>query len=65
MVLDSALREQVAENAKACDKGEKPGRYILPALGEAGRGYVRLNFATPLPILTDIVERVGALVRAS
>lgn len=34
-----------------------------PALGEAGRGYVRLNVATPLPILTDIVERMGAVVR--
>ncbi|MDO5628408.1 MAG: aminotransferase class I/II-fold pyridoxal phosphate-dependent enzyme [Mobilicoccus sp.] len=30
-----------------------------PALGEAGKGYVRLNFATPLPVLTDIVERIG------
>lgn len=34
--MDSALRQQVADNAKACDKGEMSGRYILPALGEAG-----------------------------
>ncbi|GMA39977.1 MalY/PatB family protein [Mobilicoccus caccae] len=34
-----------------------------PALGDAGRGYVRINFATPLPILTDIVERIGRVVR--
>lgn len=34
-----------------------------PALGDAGRGYVRINFATPLPILTDIVERIRRVVR--
>ncbi len=29
------------------------------ACGEAGRGHVRLNFATPRPILTEIVRRHG------
>jgi cysteine-S-conjugate beta-lyase len=32
------------------------------ACGDAGRGHVRLNFATPRPILTEIVRRMaGAL----
>jgi cystathionine beta-lyase len=32
--------------------------------GEGGRGHARLNFATPGPILTEIVERIrGALTR--
>jgi len=30
------------------------------ACGEAGRGHVRLNFATPRPILTEIVQRLAA-----
>ncbi|MEE1619821.1 MalY/PatB family protein [Zafaria sp. J156] len=30
--------------------------------GEAGRGYVRLNFATPRPVLEAIVHRMGAAV---
>jgi cystathionine beta-lyase len=30
--------------------------------GNAGRGYVRLNFATPTPVLREIVERMGAAV---
>lgn len=44
---------------------EKTGIHLTPgtALGDGGEGYVRLNFATPLPILRDIVERIGALVR--
>jgi cysteine-S-conjugate beta-lyase len=29
------------------------------ACGEAGRGHVRLNFATPRPILTEIVRRMA------
>lgn len=52
MVLDSALREQVAENAKACDKGEKPGRYILPALGEAG--LIDTDYATSADTLREL-----------
>lgn len=28
--------------------------------GEAGRGFARLNFATPRPILTEAVERIAA-----
>jgi len=30
--------------------------------GNAGRGHVRLNFATPTPVLREIVERMGAAV---
>lgn len=32
------------------------------ACGEAGRGHVRLNFATPRPILAEIVRRLAAAV---
>ena len=32
------------------------------ACGDAGRGHVRLNFATPRPILTEIVRRMAAAV---
>jgi cystathionine beta-lyase len=32
--------------------------------GEAGRGYLRLNFATPRPILTEMIARMGAAVSA-
>lgn len=30
--------------------------------GKAGRGFIRLNMGTPLPILEEIVERLGAAV---
>jgi cysteine-S-conjugate beta-lyase len=32
------------------------------ACGEAGRGHVRLNFATPRPVLTEIVRRMAQAV---
>lgn len=32
--------------------------------GDAGKGFVRLNFATPAPILRQIVEQMGAALRA-
>ena len=35
------------------------------ACGEAGRGHVRLNFATPRPILGEIVRRLAGAVRGS
>jgi cystathionine beta-lyase len=35
------------------------------ACGDAGRGHVRLNFATPRPILTEIVRRMAEAVDAS
>jgi cystathionine beta-lyase len=35
------------------------------ACGESGRGHVRLNFATPRPILTEIVRRMAGAVRDS
>jgi bifunctional pyridoxal-dependent enzyme with beta-cystathionase and maltose regulon repressor activities len=31
-----------------------------PAFGDGGPGAFRLNFATPQPILTEMVERVAA-----
>jgi cysteine-S-conjugate beta-lyase len=34
------------------------------ACGDAGRGYARLNFATPRPILAEIVRRMAAAVEA-
>lgn len=35
-VLSEQLREEVASNAKAVDKGELPARYVLDRLGQAG-----------------------------
>ena len=35
------------------------------ACGDAGRGHVRLNFATPRPILAEIVRRMAEAVDAS
>jgi cystathionine beta-lyase len=32
------------------------------ACGDAGKGHVRLNFATPRPILAEIVRRLAAAV---
>ena len=35
------------------------------AFGEAGKGHVRLNFATPWPILQEVVRQMGqALARS-
>jgi cystathionine beta-lyase len=49
--------------------GGSPGEFFLdkaqvlvndgPAFGEAGKGHVRLNFATPRPILTQIIRQMG------
>jgi bifunctional pyridoxal-dependent enzyme with beta-cystathionase and maltose regulon repressor activities len=33
------------------------------ACGDAGQGHVRLNFATPRPILAEIVRRLAAAAR--
>jgi cysteine-S-conjugate beta-lyase len=44
------------------------GRVLLTdgaACGDAGRGHVRLNFATPRPILTEIVRRMAAAVHGA
>jgi cystathionine beta-lyase len=35
-----------------------------PECGAPGAGYVRLNFATPRPVLATIVERMAAAVAA-
>ncbi len=52
--------------------GDSPGEFFLdkgsvlvndgPAFGEAGKGHVRLNFATPWPILQAIVRQMGQAV---
>ena len=34
-----------------------------PLCGAPGRGHARLNFATPRPILTEMVRRLGDAVR--
>ena len=54
------------------DVGESPADFFLAkarvlltdgaACGEAGRGCVRLNFATPRPILAEIVRRMAEAV---
>jgi cysteine-S-conjugate beta-lyase len=53
--------------------GDHPGQFFLdrakvlvndgPAFGVAGHGHVRLNFATPRPILTELVTRLAAAVQ--
>ena len=35
-----------------------------PACGEAARGFARLNFGTPLPVLEEIVDRIGRVLAA-
>ena len=51
---------------------DSPGDFFLakarvlltdgPACGEAGQGHVRLNFATPRPVLAEIVRRMAEAV---
>jgi cystathionine beta-lyase len=53
--------------------GDSPGEFFLdrarvlvndgPAFGRAGNGHVRLNFATPRPILAQIVRQLAAAVQ--
>jgi cystathionine beta-lyase len=55
--------------------GDSPGQFFLdrarvlvtdgPAFGDAGRGHVRLNFATPRPILTQIVGQLADAVESA
>ncbi|MGH3157058.1 MAG: hypothetical protein ACRDNF_10835 [Streptosporangiaceae bacterium] len=35
-----------------------------PAFGDAGAGSFRLNFATPRPLLTRMIERIAATLNA-
>ena len=54
------------------DLGDNPGEFFLdkawvlvndgPAFGEAGAGHVRLNFATPRPVLIEIISRLARAV---
>jgi cystathionine beta-lyase len=56
-------------DCRGLNLGDAPGEFFLdkaqvmvndgPAFGDAGRGHVRLNFATPRPILAEIVRRMG------
>jgi cystathionine beta-lyase len=49
--------------------GDSPGEFFLekagvlmndgPAFGPAGHGCVRMNFATPRPVLTEMIRRMG------
>jgi cystathionine beta-lyase len=55
--------------------GDHPGQFFLdraqvlvndgPAFGDAGRGHVRLNFATPRPILARIVDQLATAVESA
>ncbi|GAA4891353.1 MalY/PatB family protein [Streptomonospora salina] len=55
--------------------GEHPGRVLHeqartvlvdgPDCGEPGRGFARLNFATPRPVLRELVARMAAGVRTA
>jgi cystathionine beta-lyase len=59
-------------DCRELDLGDNPGEFFLdkawvlvndgPAFGEAGRGHVRLNFATPRPVLHEIVRQLGRAV---
>ena len=59
-------------DCRALGLGDSPGEFFLdkaqvlvndgPAFGVAGKGHVRLNFATPRPILTQIVRQLGNAV---
>jgi cystathionine beta-lyase len=54
--------------------GDRPGEFFLdharvlvndgPAFGAGGNGHVRLNFATPRPILTEVIGRLAAAVQS-
>ena len=56
-------------DCRALGLGSSPGEFFLDkaqvlvndglAFGQAGQGHVRLNFATPRPILTQIVRQLG------
>jgi cystathionine beta-lyase len=58
----------------AMDLPDSPGALVTdrahvtvvdgPAFGEGGAGSFRLNFATPQPILTELVERIAAALDA-
>ncbi|MFE4196971.1 MalY/PatB family protein [Paenarthrobacter sp. NPDC056912] len=61
-------------DCRALEMDEAPGEFFSEhagvqlidgsACGEAGKGFVRLNFATPRPILTKMLERMGASLAA-
>jgi bifunctional pyridoxal-dependent enzyme with beta-cystathionase and maltose regulon repressor activities len=36
-----------------------------PAFGDGGAGSFRLNFATPQPILAEMVERIAAALNSA
>lgn len=50
--LDSSLRDEVAQNSKAVDKGELQGRYVLPALGEAGQ--IAAGYRTSADVIYEL-----------
>ena len=62
-------------NCAALDLPGSPGALIAerarvtvvdgPAFGDGGDGAVRLNFATPQPVLTEMIERIAAALTAA
>jgi cysteine-S-conjugate beta-lyase len=60
---------------RAVDLPVSPGEFLLeragvmvndgPACGTAGAGFVRMNIATPRPILTEIVDRIAVAVQGA
>jgi len=61
-------------NCTAMDLPESPGALITdraqvtvvdgPAFGAGGNGSFRFNFATPQPILTEMIDRMAAVLNA-
>lgn len=59
-------------DCRALELGERPAEFFLERAGvaltdgsdcgRAGRGFVRLNFATPRPILEQMVEQMAAAI---
>jgi len=66
---DGVLADGVLADRAAPGSPASPAEFFLAkaqvmltdgaACGDAGRGYARLNFATPRPILTEIVRRLA------
>ena len=66
--------DAIGYGAGTMDLPDTPGELINgaqvtvvdgPAFGDGGAGSFRLNFATPQPILTEMVERVAAALNSA
>ncbi len=59
-------------DCRELDLGDNPGEFFLDkawvmvndglAFGKAGAGHVRLNFATPRPVLIEIISQLAQAV---